>query len=246
MDSDAVPPRLSSAYSAIEAANDVASSLLIIQNEYEIDFVTYHLAQTMADIVDDPFVRTTYSDAWVSRYLLQSYVKIDPIVQQGFLRQLPFDWRDVEPSEAASQFMMDANRHGIGASGFSIPIASGVRRALLSLNSHASPKDWSETIARDQAEWIELAHLVHRKALSEIGDEIQQLPALSPRELQCLHWSALGNDAKGISLILGLSEHTTRTYLKSARFKLSCLTITAASARATQLRLINPYGNTPI
>ena len=93
---------------------------------------------------------------------------------------------------------------------------------------------------------MELAHLIHRKAVIEVHGNVDPVPALSPRELQCLHWSALGNDAKGISLILGLSTHTAQAYLKSARFKLGCLTTTAATARAIQLRLINPYGNTPL
>ena len=244
MDRDRPSRRLKRTFEEIDIAADVATALHVFQRAYSIDFVTYHLSQTVADIVDAPFVRTTYDDAWVSRYLLRGYVRLDPIVDEGFLRQLPFDWRELEIPERARDFLLDAIQHGVGRNGFSIPIVDRSRRALFSLNSRVPDVEWTAIIEADREEWLELAHLIHKKALGEAQADIDPIPVLSPRELQSLHWAALGNDAKGISVILGLSEHTTRSYLKSARFKLGCLTTTAATARAVQLRLINPYGNT--
>ena len=246
MDLDDQSPRLHLAYSEIEACDDVTSALAILQRSYPINHVTYHLSQTAASFVDAPFVRTTYNETWVARYLLRGYVLVDPIVGEGFLRQLPFDWREVEATEAAQEFLLDAVRHGIGRNGFSIPVADKSRRALLSINSSASDEEWSDIVADARDEWLELARLIHRKAIFEVFGRHDPIPLLSPREMECLHWLALGNDHKGLALILGLSEHTTRSYLKSARYKLGCLTTTAATARAIQLRLINPYGNTPI
>lgn len=246
MDDETQSPRLTSTFAAIENAETVLSALDIFQSAYGIDHVTYHLSQTKADVFDAPFVKTTYDDKWIARYLLRGYVTIDPIVRQGFLRAMPFDWQEVEITDDAHEFLFDASRHGVGPHGFSIPVLDRTRRALLSLNSHASQENWEEIVANSRAEWLELAHVIHRKAIIELYGQTDPIPTLSPRELECLHWSALGNDAKGISVILGLSEHTTRSYLKSARFKLGCLTTTAASAKAIQFRLINPYGNTLI
>lgn len=237
-------PHLLRVYQEIEDAHNVDAALRVFQDAYPIDFITYHLSQTSIEMVDAPFVRSTYSDAWVSRYLLRGYIKLDPIIGQGFQRQFPFDWREVEVPDSAKDFLLDAYQHGVGASGFSIPIAHKSRRALLSMNSHSGAAEWEHVVSTRRPEWIELAFLIHRKAMLEVYGDQDPAPALSPREVQCLHWSALGNDAKGISLILGLSEHTTRSYMKSARFKLGCLTITAATARAIHLRLISPYYNT--
>ena len=79
---------------------------------------------------------TDTPDAWVSRYLLNSYVKVDPIVKQGFERQLPFDWSEVEPTPEAYAMLVDAQKHGIGGNGYSIPVADKAqRRALLSMNA---------------------------------------------------------------------------------------------------------------
>jgi cobalamin biosynthesis protein CbiD len=59
--------KFESAFEQIKAAANVDAAIRILQAEYGLDFVTYHLAQTIASKIDSPFVRTTYPDAWVSR-----------------------------------------------------------------------------------------------------------------------------------------------------------------------------------
>lgn len=236
--------RFKDTFVAIQAIATVSGALEILQRNYEIDFVTYHLALTIADVVDTPFVRTTYPDFWVSRYLLNEYVKIDPVLHAGLVRQMPFDWREVDTPDGVHDFLIDAQRHGIGANGYSVPIVTKSRRALLSLNSKRADGEWDTIVGQCRSEWIELAFLIHQKAVFELHGVHDPVPQLGAREIECLHWTALGKDSKDIAAILGLSDHTARSYLKSARFKLGCATISAASVRATQLRLINPYGNT--
>jgi DNA-binding CsgD family transcriptional regulator len=236
--------RFKDTFVEIQAVATVSGALEILQRNYGIDFVTYHLALTIADVVDTPYVRTTYPDFWVSRYLLNEYVKIDPVLHAGLFRQMPFDWREVDTPDGVHDFLIDAQRHGIGANGYSVPIVTKSRRALLSLNSKRSDGEWDTIVGQCRNEWIELAFLIHQKAVFELHGEHDPVPQLGAREIECLHWTALGKDSKDIAAILGLSDHTTRSYLKSARYKLGCATISAASVRATQLRLINPYGNT--
>lgn len=229
----------------VQDAESVQDALQIFQLAYGVDFSTYHLALTIVDIIDTPYVRTTYNAAWVSRYLLRDYVKIDPVLREGLVRQLPFDWREVDIPQAAHEFLRDAQDHGVGANGYSIPIVDKSRRALLSLNSRRAGVEWSATVAQYREEWLELAFLIHHKAIFELYGEHDLIPQLSAREIECLHWRALGKDSGDIAVLLKLSEHTTRAYLKSARNKLGGGSITYAIARAIQLRLIHPFGNTP-
>lgn len=236
--------RLRNTLLEIEAATNVLSALDVFQRNYNIDFATYHLALTIADVVETPYVRTTYPDSWVSRYLLEGYAKIDPILREGMVRQLPFDWREVDIPPNAQEFLAAAFDYGIGESGYSIPIVDKSRRALLSLNSKSLANEWGVAVAQFRDEWIDLGFKIHKKAIFELHGEHDPIPQLGGREIECLHWTALGKDSKDIAAILGLSEHTTQTYLKTARFKLGGATISAAIARAIQLRLINPYGNT--
>lgn len=228
----------------IQNAQSVNDALRILEVAYGIDFSTYHLALTIADVVDTPYVRTTYREAWVARYLLRGYVKVDPIVREGFVRQMPFDWREVEVPAAAQDFLLDAQDHGVGANGYSIPIVDKKRRALFSLNSRMPLSEWSNLVQMYRHEWLELAFLIHRKAVFELHGEHDPIPQLGPREKECLYWSALGKRNDEIAEILGLSIHTTQRYLTSARHKLGAASTTSATALAIQLRLINPYGNT--
>lgn len=229
----------------VENAGSVQDALQIFQLAYGADFATYHLALTIVDIIDTPYVRTTYNAAWISRYLLRDYVKIDPVLREGLVRQLPFDWREVDIPHAAHEFLLDAQDHGVGANGYSVPIVDKSRRALLSLNSQQAGDEWSATVAQYREEWLELAFLIHHKAIFELYGEHDPIPQLSARETECLHWRALGKDSVDIAVLLKLSEHTTRAYLKSARNKLGGGSITYTIARAIQLRLIHPFSNTP-
>ena len=96
-------------------------------------------------------------------------------------------------------------RHGIGRFGFSIPISDKAgRRAILSLNSNASAEDWEDLVDAHRSEWVDLADLVHQMAVFELHGASDPIPVLSPRERECLYWSALGKDYKDIALILGL------------------------------------------
>jgi DNA-binding CsgD family transcriptional regulator len=52
-------------------------------------------------------------------------------------------------------------------------------------------------------------------------------------------WTAKGKAHTDIAVILGLSEHTIRGYLKDARMKLDCVTLAQAVSKASALGLIH-------
>ena len=67
-----------------------------------------------------------------------------------------------------------------------------------------------------------LAKDIHIKAIAEAYSDEADMPQLPPRELECLKWTAAGKTYSEIAIILHLSEHTVRSYLKSVRLRLSC------------------------
>jgi LuxR family transcriptional regulator, quorum-sensing system regulator CinR len=241
MDQRATPSlTFEEAFNRIDESGNVNDAIVAMRDVYGVSHLTYHHAQTVAGTIDAPFVRTTYPAEWVARYLLKGYVAIDPIVREGMQRSLPFLWSDVEATPEAGDMLADAVRHGLGPYGYSIPITDRARRrALLSINDTSRP-DWPDYVASHREGWSELAHAIHRKALFELYGEHDPAPPLSPREIECLHWTALGKDAKAIAILLSISDHTARDYLKSARFKLNCATLSQAVTKAIKLRMINP------
>ncbi len=210
-----------------------------LRDVYAVDHVTFHLANTIIGLIDSPFVRSTYPPEWWARYLLKGYVEVDPVVAAGLTHQLPFFWSDLDVAGNALVLMADAEAHGLGRNGYSIPVVDkDMRRSLLSLNSCWSTSEWKRYIGIHAGELAEIAHAMHKKALRESGYESKV--HFTPREIECLHWAAQGKDAGAIAMILMISEHTVRGYLKTIRYKLDCATVTQAVAKAISMRLITP------
>lgn len=229
------------AFDSVRSCRTVEQAVFAFQAEYQVAHVTYHLAQTTISALDSAYVRTTYSAEWVSRYLQRNYVDIDPVLKEGVQRQLPFDWSELEMSAAVLPLFEDAMAHGLGPSGYSIPIIDkNFRRALLSINSFETGEAWSDLVNRHKAAWAEAAFLIHDMAMKEIHGSNDQALHLSPREIECLTLAARGKDHKDIALILGLSGHTVQGYLKSARHKLGSVNIPQAIAEAIRSRIISP------
>lgn len=230
-------------FDAIKDSQTVEQAVVAFRDGYHLGHVTYHLAQTVAGEIqiDSPYVRTTYPAEWVARYLMKGYVMVDPVIKEGMLRSLPFDWAEIEPSESAIAMLIDFQDFGLGAGGYSIPVTDKVgRRALLSLNSKPDETGWEALVSEYKQDWAELAHVLHKKAIFEQFGDNDPAPVLSPRELETLYWTAQGKDYKEIAIIIGISEHTVRTYMRSARYKLDCSNLSQAVAKAIKLRLIQP------
>lgn len=226
---------------AIRAAKDVTAALLVFRASYEeVAHVTYHHAHTIsASEVDAPYVRTTYPESWVARYLLKDYVKIDPVLREGITRSFPFDWSEIDINEKAMELFKDFQNHGLGLNGYSVPITDKVkRRALLSVNAKADTQNWYDHVQMYRNGWINLAYAIHRKAIVELYGEQDPVPQLSPREIEILFWVSKGKEAKEIAKILKISEHTVRAYMRSVRFKLDCTNLSQAVAKAATLHLI--------
>ena len=61
---------------------------------------------------------------------------------------------------------------------------------------------------------------------------------LSPREKECLRWSACGKTTWEISVILGLSQRTIEEYLGKAALKLGAVNRVQAVAEALRRKII--------
>ena len=91
-------------------------------------------------------------------------------------------------------------------------------------------------IESTQPTLIQIANRVHRRVIDEVfGDD---RPHLTTRELECLRWIARGKDTRDIAIILNISAHTARDYLKSARYKLDSVTSAQAVSKAVKLGLM--------
>jgi LuxR family transcriptional regulator, quorum-sensing system regulator CinR len=226
------------AFAVIEKTPDVESVVCKLRDLLEIDHVVYNSSKLGASPSADPYVRLTYPASWIKRYLLMGYQDIDPVLREGFQRTLPFAWSELTIQDPAMKsFMADALLHGIGPYGYSIPVISKHgHRALFTISFSGPEQEWALFLAVNRSALIQIANRLHRRVIAEIFGEDR--PNLTTRELECLRWIALGKASNEIALILHISTHTARDYLKSARYKLDCVTSAQAASKAINLGLM--------
>ena len=223
----------------VAAEKDFEVSLQDIRASLGCAHSVYHLAPTGSPDMEIPFLRTTYSPDWIMRYIMRNYPTSDPVLHLGLTSPDAFFWSDVpQATDELAAFFKDAQDHGVGNCGYTIPIADrGGKRAMFTINSNAEPGEFKAWISHIEAHLKDIALILHRRALAETGVDTL-VPLLSKREIECLNWTARGKDAPAVAETLAISEHTVRDYLKSAKKKLSCSTIAQAVYEATRLNLI--------
>lgn len=193
-----------------------------------------HISATTA-----PIIRTTYPPEWIARYLLRDYLLIDPVVQLGFASASPFFWHEMPVDAEQKNFMKDAAAHGVGTDGFVIPVFAEGRRGILSVTTNLGRADWVASVAEQQFPLRAAANRIHQLLCRDHAHDASPR-LLAKRERECLAWVANGLDAQAIAHQLALSSHTVRGYLRAAREKLGCKTLSQAVARAIRMKQIDP------
>jgi LuxR family transcriptional regulator, quorum-sensing system regulator CinR len=229
---------LTQAYSIIEEKPDIQAVVTELRDFLNVDHLVYVTSKFGGSPSTDSYIRLTYPASWLARYLGMGYSDIDPILREGFQRTLPFEWRELGISggpEAA--FLADAAAHGVGPHGYSVPVSTKHgHRGLLAISFSGSEEEWNEVLSGTQSALIQIANRLHRRVIADLFGEDR--PRLTPRELECLRWIALGKGTTEIAAILQISPHTTRDHLKSVHYKLDCVTSAQAVTKAVKLGLL--------
>jgi DNA-binding CsgD family transcriptional regulator len=229
---------LTQAYSIIEKKAEIQAVVTELRDFLKIDHLVYYTSKFGGSPSADPYIRLTYPASWLARYLGMGYADVDPILREGFLRALPFEWRELETGSAGEvAFLADAAAHGVGPHGYSIPVSTKHgHRGLFALSFSGSEGEWTEFLTVTRSVLIQIANRLHGRVVLELFGEDR--PRLTPRELECLRWIALGKDTTAIATILSISPHTTRDYVKSVHYKLDCVTSAQAVTKAVKLGLL--------
>jgi LuxR family transcriptional regulator, quorum-sensing system regulator CinR len=229
---------LMEAYSILEKKAETQTVVTELRDYLKVDHLVYYTSKLGGSPSADPHIRLTYPASWIARYVKMAYGDIDPVLREGFRRTLPFEWRELAISGGAdAAFMVDAAAHGVGPHGYTIPLVTKHgHRGLFAVCLSCSEEQWRECLATAQSGLIQIANKLHRRVVKELFGEDR--PHLTPRELDCLRWIALGKDTTAIGEILEISPHTVRDYFKSVHYKLDCVTSAQAVTKAVKLGLL--------
>ena len=216
---------------------DLESRIGQVRDEIGANHLLYHWVNAGGELIG----AGTYTQEWRAHYLAENYQGVDPVIRaagQGFH---VIEWGNLDWSGKRTQKLaVDAERFGIGSNGLTIPI-HGPRGqfAHLTATLKGSADEWSRFKDRNGRALILLGHFVNRKVLEICGYlATSEEVSLSPRETDALKYLAMGINRGRVADQLGISEHTLRVYIESARHKLGAANTTGAIAKAVRMGLI--------
>jgi len=193
----------------------------------------------------DPLYIGSYPEDWTEHYVIRDYVNIDPVMAAATATTSPFTWQELyasHPSESRPRLMLDeAGEFGL-RNGMTIPV-HGPARAFATFNVATSvgPVETEELWKVHKFDLHLVALNSHEKIIKTAFAETKRSPThLSPRERECLLWTARGKTAWEISVVLSLSQDTVLHYLRSANEKLGVYSKTHAVVKAIITGLIVP------
>lgn len=183
------------------------------------------------------FVQSTYPQKWVAHYKRNFFFYVDPILGTAKTSFLPFWWDVDRSADVVSRqekiVLKRGGEHGIKR-GIVVPIhAPAGEFAALALATDEGI-DELEKIWEDKQHELHLIGTYYHAAIWEkfFQRKVEPTPRLSPRELQCLQWSARGKTIWEISKILGVSQATAKFYMQSAMHKMNTNNKTHAVSKA--------------
>ena len=175
---------------------------------------------------------------WAARYNDRDYVFRDPVVQRLQSDRNLFSWADAYSSCRSSSDVKlirgEASEFGL-VDGLVVPIQSvDGAHAAFSFGGERPQISGEDAAALAFVTNFAAGHLLTIVSRRKVGEHTR----LTPREVDCLIWSAEGKTDWEISKILGISRSTVLKHIASAREKLGAMNKTHAVAMALRSKLV--------
>ncbi|MBY6090800.1 helix-turn-helix transcriptional regulator [Pseudooceanicola sp. 502str34] len=218
--------------------SDELQELLV---RFRDDFGLQHLSYNWVTAPVRPCRFGTLPEAWLDYYKQRNYAMMDPVILGASRHFGVVNWADLDwSSRIARDMRAEANAHGVGWQGLSVPVRGPRGQfALLTATSDVSDEDWALFVRQQSNALLLLGHTIHRKVLAlcdHSGPETTAL--LSPRECETMTLLAQGKSRAQVAQELSISEHTLRDHINSVRNKLKAGNTVQAVALAQAYGLI--------
>jgi DNA-binding CsgD family transcriptional regulator len=189
-----------------------------------------------------PRVVFGHKSPWIAHYAERNYARLDPTIPRAFLSRRAFTWGAVDRSRSRRlrRFFGEA-REVWAKDGLVVPIHGPFGEfSVVNLLSERRIRLSAEQIAAIQGVCHIYACLGLNLVKGPVVEPVDAHAELSRRERQCIYWMCVGKHDSQTARILGISAHTVRDYLDSAKLKLQVETRPEMSLRALAMGLLVP------
>jgi LuxR family transcriptional activator of conjugal transfer of Ti plasmids len=225
-------------------ASALKNRLLGALSNLAIDRYAYRTAKRQSRPADSAYI-TTYPNEWARHYYERGYGKSDPAVTRAHATVLPYFWEGEDGIKVRDPVLKriysEAADFGIRC-GITIPIHSfGSQLSTFTITFDARPRTGRDFFLRYR-HYLHLLALHYHAGIEALEAEAdrQAVIRLTPRERECLSWTAQGKTAWEISVILSIAEDTVVFHLKNAMKKLGVHSKHHAVVKSITLGLITP------
>lgn len=185
-------------------------------------------------------VSSGYPLRWQRIYVERDFVWKDPTVTHCQQHANPLIWSEQMYSEHNRELWEEARAHGI-SHGMSVPVHDRPgTKSMFSLARDQPLERGSKEVDRVLAGARVLASCTHVAMTKIIVPDLLRAsdPKLTPREKECLLWTAKGKTAAEIGMILNISEATAVFHLNNVVRKFNVANKTQAIAVGVAMGLV--------
>jgi LuxR family transcriptional regulator, quorum-sensing system regulator SolR len=235
---------LSEAFEALQraqTADELRVEMAKFAQQMGFEHFVYALTINAPSLKQQYYLLSGYPREWIERYVSYDYLKMDPVVKHAQSTTLPAIWSgDRLHDSKSAEFWEEARAFGLE---YGMSFAVHEQPGVTGIFSLARDKpldlqtlDMAALIGRAQMFASMLHHAVSRIDLPKLLPT--QSAALTPRERECLRWSADGKTAWETGQILNIAERTVVFHLNNVIQKLRVANKMQAIVRAVVLNLL--------
>ncbi|GBQ50452.1 transcriptional activator protein LuxR [Komagataeibacter europaeus] len=195
--------------------------LLSIYLDAVLSVGNVHVTIVELNRIEDPkenFIHVGYPTEWVNFYIENNYIVSDPIIKKSRFMSHPYFWHEIRNiNKSEKKIIRDVSEFGI-KKGLTIPVHTHDRLiyAICFAFTDKNVDQEIELYLRALSNFF----IAGYKKLDEPTD--MSPPILTPREKECLRWTAKGKSSWETGMIVGVSERTVNFHINNALLKLKC------------------------
>lgn len=218
-------------------------ALAVLGNQCGFDQSLFAVIPRPGMRFSDVYLRSDYATAWRETYDEHSFVRIDPTVSHCLTQTAPLIWSSsLFTDNRQKEMYEEARRHGL-CTGISLPIHGPKQEVgmLCFVCGDQSPRELDNQVRRYLPMLTLLRDVAFDTAQRFVASHTESLiPKLTPREYECLQWTAQGKSTWEIAKIFGCAEATVNFHMANIRTKFGVSSRSAAAVKATRMGLIDP------